>query len=250
MTSKTGKQSTRLSHLATWPLSHPIVVTIDGPGGVGKSTVAKTLAQSLEIMYLDTGATYRALAFAALEKHWVSNVERLAHLAKHLPLRLKPLPGGGLRVLLDGRDITRAIRTERISEAAAQVSQYPQVREAMVNLQRRLASQHSVVVEGRDTGSVVFPHAAYKFFLDANPAIRARRRQKELTQLYGTKASLKLVEEQLQFRDELDRSRKTGPLVKPDGAVVIDTSRLTIGQVVKRMLGHIHTHCNGKAQKP
>ncbi len=208
------------------------------------------LAQSLHIMYLDTGATYRSLAFAALEKHWVTNLERLTSLAKHLPLYLKPLPGGGLRVLLDGKDITRDIRTERISEAAAQVSQYPQVREEMVNLQRRLASQHSVVVEGRDTGSVVFPQAAYKFFLDANPNIRAKRRQEELTQLYGTKASLKLVEEQLQFRDELDRSRKTGPLIKPAGAVVIDTSRLTADQVVKRMLRHIESRANGKAEDP
>ena len=223
------------SHL---PLARvPLIITIDGPGGVGKSTVAKRLAQELGVMYLDTGATYRALAHAALERQLspVTDVRPLAALARQLPLRFEPAAGGSLRVTLDGRDITKAIRTERISEAAAQLSQHPEVRSAMVMLQRRLANRHGVVVEGRDTGSVVFPAATHKFFLDADPEIRAQRRQRELKKLYGTQPPLVEVKEQLQLRDGLDRTRRVGPLVKPTGAVAIDTSHLSVLQVVRAM---------------
>ncbi len=220
------------------PATQPLVITIDGPGGVGKSTVAKLLAQRLGMMYLDTGATYRALAYAALQRRLnpVTDVGALATLAHHLPLRLKLQSGGKLQVLLDGVDISREIRAEQVSEAAAQLSQHPAVRQAMVALQRELANRHGVVVEGRDTGSVVFPRATHKFFLDADPAIRARRRQRELAKRYKTQLSLVQVQEQLQFRDGLDRSRKVGPLVKPAGTRAIDTSRLSTQQVVSRML--------------
>ena len=219
----------------------PYVVTIDGPGGVGKSTVAKLLAQRLGIMYLDTGATYRALAYAALTRHLnpVTDVVQLTELARALPLHLEPVDGQRLRVELDGLDISEAIRTEQVSEAAAQLSQHPAVREAMVELQRRLANRHGVVVEGRDTGSVVFPHAPYKFFLDANPLVRARRRQRELAKRYGTRLPLAQVKEQLQFRDGLDRSRRVGPLVTPAGATTIDTTRRCASQVVRLMLQRI-----------
>ncbi len=219
----------------------PLIITIDGPGGVGKSTVAKLLAQKLGLTYLDTGATYRALAYAARQHGFnpVTDVERLRALARRLPLRLEPVDGGSLRVLLGGRDVSEAIRTEGISEAAAQVSQHPEIRHAMVELQRRLANQHGVVVEGRDTGSVVFPRAAHKFFLTADPDIRARRRQRELAKRYRTGISLAEVREQLEFRDELDRNRRVGPLVKPVGAVEIDTSRRTSAQVVRLILRYI-----------
>lgn len=224
-------------HVGTRVRGHSLVVTIDGPGGVGKSTVAKLLARDLGLMYLDTGATYRALAFAALERRLspVSQPTPIAALARKLPLRLEPAPGGSLHVLLNGRDISRDIRTERITEAAAQVSQHPEVRRAMVKLQRALANRHGVVVEGRDTGSVVFPSTSHKFFLDADPRIRARRRQRELKKLYGTEPPLAEITEQLQLRDELDRTRREGPLVKPRGAVVIDTSRRSALAVVRLM---------------
>ena len=258
---------TRKSSRATWPLRHfatrPLVVTIDGPAGVGKSTVAKRLAQRLGLVYLDTGATYRALAYAALKANLnpVTDAGRLSVLARGLSLQFRPAPDGGVRVLLNRADITRAIRTEEISEAAALVSQEPDVRAAMVSLQRKIAFAHfttsprsgqlprasslepragtGVVVEGRDTGSVVFPRATFKFFLDADPAIRARRRQQELARLYGTKPPLGQVREQLHFRDRLDRSRRVGPLVKPAGAVAIDTSHLTASHVIQVMLRHI-----------
>jgi cytidylate kinase len=230
----------------------PFVVTIDGPAGVGKSTVAKLLARRLGVMYLDTGATYRSLAYAAVRAalNPITDRHRLAVLARRLPLVLHPTPEGGLRVRLEGADITTQIRTEEVSEAAAQVSQYPEIRAAMVALQRRLArrpwtdprdgvSRRGVVVEGRDTGSVVFPRASYKFFLDADPNVRARRRQHELERLYGSRPPLAQVREQLHFRDGLDRHRRVGPLVKPSGAAAINTTRRTAQQVVRLMLDHI-----------
>jgi cytidylate kinase len=216
-------------------------VTIDGPAGVGKSTVAKQLAKRLGLTYLDTGATYRALAYAAVQRglNPITDTKALAALARHLPLRLRPRPDGGLQVLLGETDITHQIRTEEVTEAAAQLSQHPEIRRALVQMQRRLANTHGVVAEGRDTGSVVFPKASCKFFLDADPKIRARRRQFELLQLYGSNPPLAQVREQLHFRDGLDRTRRVGPLMKPKGATAIDTSHLTADQVVRAMEQHI-----------
>jgi len=254
-----------------------LVITIDGPAGVGKSTAAKLLARRLGLTYLDTGATYRALAYTALQADLnpVVDAARIARLGRRLPLSLAPDPAGGLRVRLNGTDVTAAIRTEEVTEAAAQIAQHPDVRAAMVALQRRLAiacsnttaargsglrargpyrlAQRShrgwptapspqpgatwgVVVEGRDTGSVVFPRATAKFFLDADPTVRARRRQRELAHLYGSRPPLAQVREQLHFRDGLDKSRRVGPLTKPRGAMVLDTTHLTAPQVVQAML--------------
>ena len=222
-----------------------LVVTIDGPAGVGKSTTAKLLAQRLGVMYLDTGATYRALAFAARLRenlNPVTDEKQIAALGRRLPLELCRQPDGTLRVLLNGEDVTRQIRTEEVTEAAAQISQHPEVREAMVALQRRLADRQGIVVEGRDTGSVVFPNADWKFFLDADADVRARRRQEELKRMYGSRPPLKQIREQIHFRDGLDRTRRVGPLVKPAGAVAINTTRLTAPQVVRVMLKHIRLH--------
>lgn len=231
----------RTGRRADGPTGQPIIVTIDGPAGVGKSTVAKLLAKALGVMYLDTGATYRSLAYAAIQANVnpVTGVSQLIAIAKELPLHLQQTDEGELQVFLGGENVTRQIRTEEVSEAAAQVSQHTDIRGAMVELQRKLADAHGVVVEGRDTGSVVFPYAPYKFFLDAAPDIRARRRQEELASVYGRETPLQQVQEQLHFRDSLDRTRRVGPLIKPEGALSIDTSHLAAPEVVRVMLEHV-----------
>ena len=218
-----------------------LIVTIDGPAGAGKSTVAKMLAQALGIAYLDTGATYRALAFAVVQQHLelIIDPHRLAIMARYLPLRLEAGRSSLLRVFLDGLEVTKLIRTQEISEAAAQISQYPEVRAEMVRHQRALAGRQGVVVEGRDTGSVVFPDAPYKFFLEADLTTRAERRRQELLKLYGEPTPLAQIRKELHFRDAIDASRPVGRLVKPKGAVVIDTTHLAARQVMQMMFTHI-----------
>lgn len=214
-----------------------MIVTIDGPAGCGKSTVAKQLARELGVTYLDSGAIYRTLAYAVLQEAHppVADHERLAIMARALPIRFEPSPDGQ-RVMLGDREVTKEIRTERVTEIAAQISQVPAVRAAMVERQRQLANTHGVVVEGRDTGSVVFPHATHKFFLSASLEVRARRRQQELRKFYGSTSSLKLIREQIETRDRLDRTRKVGPLIKPARAIEIDTSGKTVAVVVRKLL--------------
>lgn len=224
-----------------------LIVTIDGPAGSGKSTAAKLLAKALGLMYLDTGATYRVLAYAAEKTHTdTGDIDQLVHLARRLRVQLHMGRDGALRVELNGTDVSRAIRTQDVSEIAAHIAQYPPVRAAMVKRQRELADEQGVVLEGRDTGSVVFPNAPHKFFLKALPGIRARRRQREMVKLYGSKTPLKLVKEQLRVRDELDLTRPVGALVKPKGALAIDTSRRTVQQTVRLMLSHIRARHSSK----
>jgi len=219
---------------------HPLIITIDGPAGVGKSTVAKLLATQLGLQYLDTGATYRALAYTALMRGIDPSDERhLVPLARSLQLTLHWSATKGLAVMLNGRDVSRQIRTEQVTEAAAIVAHHPRVRAALVRLQRRLAGDRYLVVEGRDTGSVVFPHAPYKFFLTANATVRATRRHMELAQLHGRTPSVTVIAKQLRERDQRDRIRKAGPLVKPPGAVAVDTSRMQAAEVVQQMLQHL-----------
>ncbi len=217
------------------------VITIDGPAGVGKSTAARLLAQRLGLVYLDTGATYRSVAYAGLKKNLnlATDIEALAEVAKNIQIRFEQGEEGKTRVWVGDEEVTETIRTESVTKGAAQVAQHGPVRAALVQRQRELAAQLNVVVEGRDTGSVVFPNANYKFFLDADPTIRAQRRQGEITERYGDTPPLEQVREQLHFRDGLDRNRLVGPLIQPEDAILIDTSNRSANAVVDSMLEYI-----------
>jgi cytidylate kinase len=195
------------------------VIAIDGPAGAGKSTVARAVAGRLGFTYLDSGAMYRSVALAAARR----DVDP-AEIARDL--RIEP----GERVLLDGEDVTEEIRTPAVSEAASQAAANPLVREAMVAQQRQLLSYGDWVVEGRDIGTVVAPEADLKLFLEADPLERARRRAEELG------ADPEVVFSEQAIRDERDRARQHSPLRPAPGAVVLDTTGLTLDQVVERVV--------------
>ena len=213
-----------------------MIITIDGPAGCGKSTAARELAKALGIARLDTGATYRAVTLLALRRGIdLADGAKLAELAREMDIRMVPT-GGRIGVLLDGQDVTDEIRTEAVSANSRYAAASPPVREVLVGLQRRLGRQlGSFVTEGRDQGSVVFPDADLKFYLDARPAERARRRCEELRS-DGQRADYAAVLAAMEDRDRRDRGRAVGPLRVPGGATVIDTSDMDIGQVTERML--------------
>jgi cytidylate kinase len=210
------------------------VVTIDGPAGAGKSTAARQLATRLGYAFLDTGAIYRAVAFAARRADiaW-SDGPGLGALAARLDIRFATDDGVN-RVLVDGADVTRDIRTPEISEGASQVSALPEVRAALLELQRSIAARDKVVAEGRDTGTVVFPQAGAKFFLTAPPEERARRRSRELAAA-GRQVDQATVQREIELRDARDSSRAFAPLRKAEDAVEIDSLGLSPEEVVERM---------------
>jgi CMP/dCMP kinase len=195
-----------------------MIVAIDGPAGSGKSTVARALARRLGFTYLDSGAMYRSVGLAVLERGGEA-----ADVARAIELEL------GDRIRLDGRDVTDAIRSPEVSEAASRVAADPEVREALVAKQRRLMSRGDWVAEGRDIGTVVAPDAEVKVFLTAGEEERARRRAGEL----GADVDTVLAEQAI--RDERDRSREHSPLAPAPGAVELDTTGLSVDEVVERV---------------
>ncbi|MFA6281212.1 MAG: (d)CMP kinase [Candidatus Omnitrophota bacterium] len=208
-----------------------MIVAIDGPAGSGKTTIAKQLAKNLNIFYLDTGATYRALTLKALESNMdLKDVQALVELAECLDIEFKDK-----RTYLDGKDVSDKIRMPLIDKNISIIVSYPEVRSVMVKLQRSLSQNADFVVEGRDITTVVFPNAKFKFYLDANPEIRAKRRFEELEQK-GVKVDFKELEKDLNRRDDADKNRKVGALTKSPDAIVIDTSDLTIDGVVQKMM--------------
>ena len=214
------------------------VITIDGPAGAGKSTVAKELARRLGIFYLDTGAMYRALTLKAIRSGVnLEQEQALIDLARGTDISLEN-GRDGARVLLDGEDVSEPIRSLEVTNKTFYIARAPGVREIMVRCQREIGSRKSVVIEGRDVGTVVFPKAAHKFYLDADFEERARRRIRELREKGKTvdESSLKT---ELKERDHKDFTRRVGPLKVADDAVVIDSTRLTVGETVDEILKHI-----------
>ncbi|MBU1171108.1 MAG: (d)CMP kinase [Proteobacteria bacterium] len=214
-----------------------IVVTIDGPAGAGKTTVSKRLAKALGYRYVDTGALYRGVAFEANAAGiHADDDEGLKTLCEKLDLKLV-LSEQGLRLLSGGHDISEDIRTPAMSMMASAVSARPVVRAYLLGLQRKLAMEKGVVFEGRDMGTVVFPEAEMKFYLDASPEVRAYRRYLELKD--SKAVTLEQVETDLRKRDENDSSRALAPLKPADDAVKIDATPIQVDDVIQTMMNHI-----------
>ncbi len=214
------------------------IIAIDGPSGAGKSTVSRLLSEKLGYMYIDTGAMYRTAALLALEAGIdLRDGEKVAQLCQSLSFSFRT-EGDTVRVICNGRDVTQVIRTHEMGMHASEVSKNPRVREVLVDLQRKLGRQHDAILEGRDIGTVVFPQAPYKFYLNATVEERARRRYRELIEK-GEKVSLHEVEATIRKRDRNDSTRPVAPLRPAEDAIIIDTTGKDIPSVVKEILGHI-----------
>jgi CMP/dCMP kinase len=215
-------------------MSRPVVVTIDGPAGAGKSTVARRLARALGYRLLDTGAIYRAVALAA-ERGGVAWTDgpAVAQVARDLDIEFA-FEGDVNHVTVAGEDVTAAIRTPEMSRGASTVSAHPEVREALLDLQRRLGAGGGVVVEGRDTGTVVFPGAEAKFFLTASDEERAQRRQAELAAA-GVAADFATTLRDMRERDQRDASRDVAPMRAADDAELVDSSGVGLDEVIARL---------------
>ena len=221
-------------------VKHKPVVTIDGPAGGGKSTISRQLAERLDFIYLDTGALYRAVAFSLTQRGFSGDEKELADFCRDLKVELKNI-AGHLHVFIDAEDVTGKIRTEEIGVLASTVSAAPVVREALLSIQRDVAADGGVVAEGRDMGTVVFPEAEIKFFLDASVKERANRRYRELIGR-GQLTDLRDVECDLILRDRQDRERAVAPLRVPRDAVLVDSTEKTIPQVIDIMMGVIEKY--------
>jgi cytidylate kinase len=221
-------------------VTRPLIVAIDGPSGAGKSTAARALALRLGVPYIDTGAMYRAVGLAARERGLglpIADAEAVAALAAAVRIELVP-DAGGNRVLLDGRDVSEQIREPEISLYASAVSAIPAVRRSLVGIQQRLGRERGGVMEGRDIGTRVFPDTPHKFFLTADPAVRAQRRTLELAQR-GTPQPFETVLRDMEKRDRDDGSRADSPLTLDDRYVLIDSTSRPLEAVVAEIEGQV-----------
>jgi CMP/dCMP kinase len=210
-------------------------IAIDGPAGAGKSTVARQVASRLKLLYIDTGAMYRALTYAAIHKDCpLNDEERLHRLLKSIDITLEA-SDKGQHVYLDGQDVTNEVRMPEVTDNVSQVSAYPSIRERMVELQRELARNKSVVMDGRDIGTHVLPDAELKIFLTASHEARAERRYHELLNR-GIEADLSQLAVDIAERDRKDSERETAPLRQASDAVLLDTTGISIDEVVNRIV--------------
>lgn len=216
-----------------------INIAVDGPAGAGKSTISKIVAKKLNIVYLDTGAMYRGLACLAFDNN-VDTLDENAvnNLIKDVVMEIK-YDDGVQQVIVNGKNQTPYIREPRVSIGASNISKHPAVRIKMVELQREIASHIDTILDGRDIGTYVLPNAKYKFFLVAKPEIRAERRLKELIEKGQMNVTFDEVLADIITRDKNDSSREFAPLKQADGAILIDTSNLSIEQVVNEILAYV-----------
>lgn len=214
-----------------------LIIAIDGPAGSGKSTVSKIIAKKLGLLYIDTGAMYRALTLKAMRKNIDLEDERaVTGLAVSTKIELKD--AGSLHVLLDGEDVSSIVRTPEVTANVKYIARTPGVRHEMVKLQRAMGETSGGVLEGRDIGTVVFPDADYKFYLDASPEERAKRRHKDLVEL-GARQEVEKIKKDIVERDASDVNRAVGALKQASDAIYIDTTNLSIDEVVSSVQSYI-----------
>ncbi|WP_215397658.1 (d)CMP kinase [Rheinheimera oceanensis] len=214
------------------------VITIDGPGGSGKGTICRLLAQRLGWQLLDSGAIYRVLALAAMHHQIVcDDEEALQPLAAHLDVQFNSDEHGNIRITLEGENVSHTIRTQEVADLASKIASLPRVREALLRRQRAFAEEPGLVADGRDMGTVVFPQAAVKIYLTATPEERARRRYLELKEK-GFDVNIGDLLSEIQARDERDMNRATAPLKPAADAYMLDSTNKTIEQVLEEVLNY------------
>ena len=222
------------------------IITVDGPSGAGKGTLCYALAEKLGFALLDSGAIYRVTALAALKRNAdLTNETALADLARHLDIQFVP-KNGEVNVLLGGMDVSHLIRTQEVADAASKVAVFPQVRAALLQLQQDFAKNDGLIADGRDMGTVVFPDAQVKLFLDASAEERAKRRYKQL-QNKGINGNFEQILAEIKERDLRDRNRAVAPLKPADDAFLLDSTTLSIDEVIGQALDYIQQRIGIKA---
>ena len=217
-----------------------MLITIDGPSGVGKGTVARAVSHKLGFSYLDSGAMYRALAlYADLKNIKEDDDLKLKKLLIDIHIQFVTNDEGEDRVFLNTDDVTEDIRSNEISQLASKFAKIELVRNVLTEMQKRLVKNKNYITEGRDMGTYVFPDADYKFYLEADPIVRAERRSLQLTQTLGMKFNPQKILEEINQRDNLDKTRKICPLHPADDAIIIDTTNLSVDDVVENIINRI-----------
>lgn len=217
-----------------------IIITVDGPSGAGKGTLCYALAEKLGFDLLDSGAIYRVTALAALKKQVAIDDEtQLAHLARNLDVTFLP-QNNEVKIILEGEDVSKQIRTQEVADTASKIAVFPKVREALLQLQQSFASEKGLIADGRDMGTVVFPDAQVKLFLDASVEERANRRYKQL-QIKGISGNFAQILAEIKERDFRDRNRPVAPLKPAEDALLLDSTGLSIDEVIAQALDYIQS---------